>query len=99
MVSALGTEQVAAEILIRRKLKGAAVIPGTEGHKLWKPRQLSPLQEIAGEGNKTGHTLPITVAVSCKHGICGWSSDQISVWLSSPLTLTGLVAQLRHLSR
>jgi hypothetical protein len=48
---ALGTDQVAAEILIRRKLKWTAVIPGADEHKLWKPRQPSPLQEFAGEGN------------------------------------------------
>ena len=46
---ALGTDQVVAEILIRRKLKWTAVIPGADDHKLWKPRQPSPLQEFAGE--------------------------------------------------
>jgi hypothetical protein len=52
VVSALGTDQVAAEILRSRKLKWIAVIPSAEKHKLGKRSQLLPLPKVAGEGNK-----------------------------------------------
>ncbi|MDP8933799.1 MAG: hypothetical protein M3N42_06560 [Cyanobacteriota bacterium] len=82
MFSALGTDQVAAEILIRRKLKGTAVIPDTEKHKLWKP-QPSPLQKIAGDGNKTGHSL-LPLQPWC-HASTGFVDGQALGYLSGYL--------------
>src|SRR4028119_1317853 len=36
---ALGVDQLAAEVLIYKKLKWTAVIPCADQHLLWKPRQ------------------------------------------------------------
>lgn len=43
---ALGTDQIAAEILVRRKLKWTAVIPCADQHKLWKPHQQSHYKKL-----------------------------------------------------
>ncbi|MEG3933770.1 MULTISPECIES: SLOG family protein [unclassified Microcoleus] len=43
---ALGTDQVAAEILVRRKLKWTAVIPCADQHLLWKPREQSHYKKL-----------------------------------------------------
>ncbi|MEG3908679.1 MULTISPECIES: SLOG family protein [unclassified Microcoleus] len=43
---ALGADQVAAEILVRRKLKWTAVIPCADQHKLWKPREQSHYKKL-----------------------------------------------------
>lgn len=49
---ALGTDQVAAEILIYRKLKWTAVIPCADQHNLWKPRQQSHYKELLEQATK-----------------------------------------------
>lgn len=43
---ALGTDQVAAEILVHRKLKWTAVIPCADQHLLWKPREQSHYKKL-----------------------------------------------------
>ena len=49
---AIGTDQIAAEILIRRKLKWTAVIPCADQDKLWKPRQRSHYRKLLGQATK-----------------------------------------------
>ena len=43
---ALGADQVAAEILVHRKLKWTAVIPCADQHLLWKPREQSHYKKL-----------------------------------------------------
>ncbi|MEG4838351.1 SLOG family protein [Microcoleus sp. B9-D4] len=49
---ALGTDQIAAEILVRRKLKWTAVIPCADQHKLWKPHQQSHYKKLLDQATK-----------------------------------------------
>ena len=68
------------------------VFVGKEYHSLDYQSSVVQLQhserQINQDGTQSGNQ-PFSV----------WSSDRISVWLSFPPTLTGWVAQLRHLSR
>ncbi|MEG4302402.1 SLOG family protein [Microcoleus sp. D3_18a_C4] len=49
---ALGTDQIAAKILIRRNLKWTAVIPCADQNKLWKPRQRSHYKKLLEQATK-----------------------------------------------
>lgn len=49
---ALGVDQVAAAILVQRKLKWTAVIPCKDQDKLWKPRQQSHYRELVEQATK-----------------------------------------------
>jgi uncharacterized phage-like protein YoqJ len=49
---ALGTDQLAAQILIRRKLNWTAVIPSADQHKLWKPHQQSHYKKLLEQATK-----------------------------------------------
>ena len=49
---ALGTDQVAAEILVRRQLKWTAVIPCADQHELWKPHQQSHNKRLLEQATK-----------------------------------------------
>jgi len=50
---ALGTDQVAAEILAHRKLNWTAVIPCADQAALWKPRQKSNYKKLLAIAPKT----------------------------------------------
>ncbi|MEG5175579.1 SLOG family protein [Microcoleus sp. B3-D7] len=49
---ALGTDQLAAQILIRHKLKWTAVIPCRNQHKLWTPRQQFHYKQLLEQATK-----------------------------------------------
>ena len=49
---AIGTDQVAAEILVRRNLKWTAVIPCADQDKLWKPHQRSHYRKLLEKATK-----------------------------------------------
>ncbi|PSB52161.1 DUF1273 domain-containing protein [filamentous cyanobacterium Phorm 6] len=49
---ALGTDQVAAEVLSIRRLKWTAVIPSADQDKLWKPRQRSHYRNLLEQATK-----------------------------------------------
>lgn len=49
---ALGTDQVAAEILVQRKLKWTAVIPCADQDKMWKPHQRSHYRKLVEQASK-----------------------------------------------
>ena len=49
---ALGTDQVAAEILVRRQLKWTAVVPCGDQDKFWKPRERSHYRKLLEQATK-----------------------------------------------
>lgn len=49
---ALGADQLAAEILIARKLKWSAVIPCRDQHLLWKSRQQNHYKQLLEQATK-----------------------------------------------
>ena len=49
---ALGIDQLAAEVLIYHKLKWTAVLPCTDQHAKWKPRQQSHYRKLLTEATK-----------------------------------------------
>lgn len=49
---ALGTDQVAAETLIRLGLKWTAAVPCADQDKLWKPRQRSHYRKLLSQATK-----------------------------------------------
>jgi uncharacterized phage-like protein YoqJ len=49
---ALGVDQLAAEVLIYRKLKWTAVLPCADQHAKWKPRQQTHYRKLLTEATK-----------------------------------------------
>ncbi len=49
---AIGTDQIAAKILVRRNLKWTAVIPCADQDKLWKPRERSHYRKLLEKATK-----------------------------------------------
>ncbi|MDB9513909.1 SLOG family protein [Kamptonema animale CS-326] len=55
---ALGSDQVAAEILTKRKLNWTAVVPCGDQAELWKPRQRSHYKRLLSAANRTVTLYP-----------------------------------------
>jgi uncharacterized phage-like protein YoqJ len=49
---AIGADQIAAKILVRRNLKWTAVIPCADQDKLWKPQQRSRYKKLLQQATK-----------------------------------------------
>lgn len=80
-VMALGTDQIAAEILIRRKLKWTAVIPCADQHKLWKPRQQSHYQKLLAQATEQ-KCLYQTYSTGVMHARNQWMVNRSDICLA-----------------
>ncbi len=78
---ALGTDQVAAEVLIYRKLKWTAVIPCADQDKLWKPRQRSHYRNLLEQATKQV-TLYETYSPGCMHARNLWMVKRADICLA-----------------
>ena len=78
---ALGTDQVAAEILVRRKLKWTAVIPCADQHKLWKPRQQSHYKKLLAQATEQ-KCLYQTYSTGVMHARNQWMVNRSDICLA-----------------
>jgi|GEM_PF-932301 len=78
---ALGTDQIAAEILVRRKLKWTAVIPCADQHKLWKPHQQSRYKRLLEQATEQKCLYP-TYSAGVMHARNQWMVSRSDICLA-----------------